>query len=142
MRKMASTSPIKVAVLDDYHNLAAQHLAHIDRSKVDITVFNDTLPAFSHPQTSDAGRNALIERLKPFSVLSTMRERTALTGELLRLLPNLKLILATGGKFESWDMKAIKEARAGRTGKAADSLRERCHSRRVADIPRHNTFGH
>jgi lactate dehydrogenase-like 2-hydroxyacid dehydrogenase len=109
MRKMASTSPIKVAVLDDYHNLAAQHLAHIDRSKVDITVFNDTLPAFSHPQTSDAGRNALIERLKPFSVLSTMRERTALTGELLRLLPNLKLILATGGKFESWDMKAIKE---------------------------------
>jgi lactate dehydrogenase-like 2-hydroxyacid dehydrogenase len=109
MHEMASTSPIKFAVLDDYHNLAAQHFAHIDRSKADVTVYNDTLPPFSHPETSDADRDALVERLKPFSVLSTMRERTAFTGELLRQLPNLKIILATGGKFETWDLKAIKE---------------------------------
>jgi lactate dehydrogenase-like 2-hydroxyacid dehydrogenase len=108
-RTMASTTPIKLAVLDDYHNIAAQHLAHIDRSKVDIEVFKDTLPAYSHPKTRDADRKALVDRLKPFSVLCTMRERTALTGDLLKQLPNLKTILATGGKFESWDMSAIKE---------------------------------
>jgi lactate dehydrogenase-like 2-hydroxyacid dehydrogenase len=106
---MTSTKPIKLAILDDYHNIAAQHFAHVDRSKVNITVFNDTLPAYSHPKTSDADRKALVDRLRPFSVLSTMRERTALTGELVRQLPNLKVILATGGKFESWDMDAIKE---------------------------------
>ncbi|KAL5114981.1 hypothetical protein ACEQ8H_007154 [Pleosporales sp. CAS-2024a] len=101
--------PIKVAVLDDYHGIAAQHFAHIDGSQVDITVFRDTLPSYSHPQTSDADRKALVERLKPFSVLCTMRERTALTRELLKQLPNLKIVLATGGKFESWDMAALKE---------------------------------
>lgn len=106
---MSTATPIKVAVLDDYHNIAAQHFAHINKSKVDITVLNDTLPAYSHPKTSDADRKALVERLKPFSVLSTMRERTALTSELLQQLPNLIVILATGGKFESWDMDTIKE---------------------------------
>jgi lactate dehydrogenase-like 2-hydroxyacid dehydrogenase len=106
---MSSGAPIKLAVLDDYHNIATQHFAHIDKSKVDITVFRDTLPAYSHLKTSDADRKALVDRLKPFSVLSTMRERTALTRDLLQQLPNLKIILATGGKFESWDMHAIRE---------------------------------
>jgi phosphoglycerate dehydrogenase-like enzyme len=106
---MTSTTPIKLAILDDYHNIAAQYFAHIDRTKLDVTVFKDTLPAYSHPKTSDAARKALVERLQPFSVLSTMRERTPLPGELLRKLPNLNTILATGGKFESWDMDTIKE---------------------------------
>jgi lactate dehydrogenase-like 2-hydroxyacid dehydrogenase len=105
---MASSTPIKVAVLDDYHNIAEKHFGHIDRSKVDVTVFRDTLPAYSHPKTSDADRKTLVDRLKPFSVLSTMRERTPLTSDLLEQLPNLKVILGTGGRFESWDMDAIK----------------------------------
>jgi lactate dehydrogenase-like 2-hydroxyacid dehydrogenase len=106
---MASELPIKLAVLDDYHNIATQHFAHLDRSRIDITVFSDTLPAYSHPKTNDADRKALVDRLEPFSVLSTMRERTALTSDLIVQLPNLKLILATGGKFESWDMDTIKK---------------------------------
>jgi phosphoglycerate dehydrogenase-like enzyme len=106
---MSSEAPIKVAILDDYHNIATQHFAHIDKSKVDITVFRDTLPAYSHANTSDADREALVDRLKPFSVLSTMRERTAFTSDLLQHLPNLKIILATGGKFESWHMSTIRE---------------------------------
>ncbi|CAN9244941.1 unnamed protein product [Alternaria alternata] len=101
--------PIKLAVLDDYHNIAASHFTHIDPSKVDITVFNDTLPSYSHPGTSDAARKALVNRLKPFSALSTMRERTPFPGELLRQLPNLKVIFATGGKFESWDLDTMKD---------------------------------
>ncbi|KAH7402839.1 D-isomer-specific 2-hydroxyacid dehydrogenase-like protein [Pyrenochaeta sp. MPI-SDFR-AT-0127] len=106
---MAASLPIKLAVLDDYHNIAAEHFSHIDPSKVDITVFNDTLPSYSHPKTTDEERKALVDRLKPFSAFSTMRERTALPGVLLRQLPNLKFIFATGGKFESWDLETAKE---------------------------------
>ncbi|KAF1829837.1 hypothetical protein BDW02DRAFT_573612 [Decorospora gaudefroyi] len=102
-------SPIKLAVLDDYHNIATRHFSHIDSAKVDITVFDDTLPSYSHPTTTDASRKALVERLKPFSALSTMRERTPFPGDLLRQLPNLKFIFATGRKFESWDLDTMKE---------------------------------
>lgn len=106
---MSSPQPIKLAVLDDYHNIALQHFSHLPSSQVQVTVFNDTLPSYTHPKTTDAERQALVERLRPFSVLSTMRERTAFPGELLRQLPNLKTILATGGKFESWDLATMKE---------------------------------
>jgi phosphoglycerate dehydrogenase-like enzyme len=106
---MSSSFPIKLAVLDDYHNIAAQHFSHIDRSKVDMTVFDDTLPSYSHPTTTDAARKALVDRLKPFSALSTMRERTPFPSELLRQLPKLKVVFATGGKFESWDLDTMKE---------------------------------
>lgn len=100
---------MKLAILDDYHNIALQHFSHLPSSQVTITVFNDTLPSYTHPKTTDAERQALVERLRPFSVLSTMRERTPFPGELLRRLPNLKVIFATGGKFESWDLATMKE---------------------------------
>ncbi|KZM23411.1 uncharacterized protein EKO05_0003953 [Ascochyta rabiei] len=106
---MASSQPIKLAVLDDYHNIALQHLGHLPASSVQITVFNDTLPSYTHPKTTDGERQALVERLRPFSVLVTMRERTAFPGALLRQLPNLKTIFGTGGKFESWDLATMKE---------------------------------
>ena len=108
-QQMASSQPIKLAVLDDYHNIALQHFSHLPTSQVEITVFNDTLPSYTHPKTTDAERQALVERLRPFSVLSTMRERTPFPGELLRQLPNLKFIFATGGKFESWDLATMRE---------------------------------
>ncbi|KAF2621308.1 D-isomer-specific 2-hydroxyacid dehydrogenase-like protein [Macroventuria anomochaeta] len=106
---MASSQPIKLAVLDDYHNIALQHFSHLPSSQVEVTVFSDTLPSYTHPKTTDAERQALVERLRPFSILSTMRERTPFPGELLRQLPNLKVIFATGGKFESWDLATMKE---------------------------------
>ncbi|KAG9189889.1 glycerate dehydrogenase [Alternaria panax] len=104
-----ASQPIKLAVLDDYHNIAASHFTHIDSSKVEITVFNDTLPSYSHPRTSDADRKSLVDRLQPFSALSTMRERTPFPRDLLRQLPNLKTVFATGGKFESWDLDTMKK---------------------------------
>lgn len=106
---MASSTPIKLAILDDYHNIATKYFSHIDGSKVHITAFNDTLPSYSHPKTTDAERKTLVERLQPFTALSTMRERTPFPGELLRQLPNLKTVFATGGKFESWDLDTMKE---------------------------------
>ncbi|CBX99397.1 hypothetical protein IAQ61_000499 [Plenodomus lingam] len=106
---MCSSPPIKLAVLDDYHDIAAGHFSHIDRSKVDITIFHDTLPSYSHPKTSNSERQAIVDRLYPFTALSTMRERTPFPRELLQQLPNLKTVFATGGKFESWDLDTMKE---------------------------------
>ncbi|KAL1796205.1 hypothetical protein ACET3X_004745 [Alternaria dauci] len=104
-----ASQPIKLGVLDDYHNLASSHFSHLDPSKVSITIFNDTLPSYSHPRTTDTDRNALVIRLKPFSALSTIRERTPFPTDLLRQLPNLRVIFATGGKFESWDLGTMKD---------------------------------
>ncbi|ORY03498.1 hypothetical protein BCR34DRAFT_70561 [Clohesyomyces aquaticus] len=104
-----ASHPIQLAILDDYHNIAASHFSHIDPSKLRITTFNDTLPAYTHAATTDADRKALVQRLKPFTVVSTMRERTPFPGELLRQLPNLKLLLATGTQFETFDLKTAKE---------------------------------
>ncbi|KAI8937957.1 hypothetical protein NX059_005638 [Plenodomus lindquistii] len=106
---MAAPAQIRLAVLDDYHDMAAKHFSHIDRSRVAVTVFHDTLPSYAHPNTSQAERQALVQRLKPFSALSTMRERTPFPRELLQQLPNLRTVFATGGKFESWDLKTMQE---------------------------------
>ena len=102
-------APLKLGILDDYHNIATGYFSHLDPEKISITAFQDTIPAYSHPSTTDADRKALVERLKPFDILSTLRERTAFPGELLRQLPNLKLILATGGQFGSFDLATAKE---------------------------------
>ncbi|KAL5465431.1 hypothetical protein PMIN06_000591 [Paraphaeosphaeria minitans] len=106
---MASQMPVKLVILDDYHNIAAQHFSTIDTSKLEVVTFNDTLPSYTHPQTTDADRKKLVVRLRPFAVLSTMRERTPFPGELLRQLPNLKVIFATGTQLASFDKETIKE---------------------------------
>ena len=59
--------------------------------------------------TSDAETARLVERLRPFDVISTISERTAFPVSLLCQLPNLKLLLATGMQFEMFDLKAAKE---------------------------------
>jgi len=88
---------MKIAVLDDYQNVA---LSMADWSRVskqaDVTVFNDHL---ADPQK-------LVDRLKPFDVLCVMRERTPLTADLIGQLPDLKLIISTGARNASIDMAA------------------------------------
>jgi len=90
----------KVAVLDDYQNIA---LCSADwtilNGKTAITVFNDHL--FEEAE--------LIERLQPFDVIQVMRERTPLTRNLLAALPNLKLIISTGLRNASIDLHAVEE---------------------------------
>jgi phosphoglycerate dehydrogenase-like enzyme len=90
----------QVAVLDDYQGVALQSADWSPlNGKADITVFRDHL--------SDSA--ALVERLKPFDVLSVMRERTPLTRAILEQLPNLKLISSTGFRNASIDLTAAKE---------------------------------
>ena len=84
---MSTRSPVKVAILDDYQNVALDLADWTPlKNRADVTVFNDHL--------SDEAK--IIERLKPFDVVCVMRERTPLTRAIMERLPNLKLIASTG----------------------------------------------
>ncbi|MEH2567601.1 D-2-hydroxyacid dehydrogenase family protein [Bradyrhizobium sp. AZCC 2289] len=91
---------MRVAVLDDYQNVALQ-LADWSavRRHAEITVFNDHL--------DDPG--AVVDRLRPFDAVCVMRERTPLTKEILEQLPRLKLIASTGPRNASIDTQAAAE---------------------------------
>lgn len=98
--------PVKLAILDDYLDLASPHFQNVQN--VEKVVFKDTLPAWSHPKTTDADRKRILDRLTPFTILSTVRERTPFPSDLLRQLPNLKLLLCTGVQFQTFDLHAAK----------------------------------
>ncbi|KAK6218186.1 hypothetical protein LQW54_002939 [Pestalotiopsis sp. IQ-011] len=105
----ASSSKPAMVVLDDYLDIATPHFSHIPSSQLSVTTFKHALPPFNHPSTSDADRQDIIAQLKPYTIISSMRERTSFPGELLRALPNLKLLLATGTQFETFDLAAASE---------------------------------
>jgi phosphoglycerate dehydrogenase-like enzyme len=90
---------MKIAILDDYQNVAAQcadwsQLA----ASAELTFFNDHL--------SDV--DALVSRLEPFDIVCVMRERTPLTAEVIGRLPALKLIASTGPRNASIDINAAR----------------------------------
>lgn len=103
---MASSSPIRLAILDDYQKVALKHFTNNPSLPANLSVTTYTT---AFPTTTPADIDALAKTLEPYSIISTMRERTALPGTLLRQLPNLKLILATGGHFSSFDLATAKE---------------------------------
>ena len=51
----------------------------------------------------------MVNRLKPFTVLCTMREPTPFPKFLFEQLPNLKLLIVTGTQFNTFDMSVAKE---------------------------------
>lgn len=93
--------PVKIAILDDYLKTSLPHFSHIPPSKASVTTFTDTIP----PSQQDD----LITRLKPYHVISTMRERTPFPSHLIRSLPNLKLLLVTGTQFQCFALDTLKE---------------------------------
>jgi lactate dehydrogenase-like 2-hydroxyacid dehydrogenase len=95
------TKKMSLAILDDYHGLAAEYFQDLD------------LPKSHYPLTLDPGKPSdlaqLIERLKPYTIISTMRERTPFFRELLSQLPNLKLLVTTGMRNLGIDLQAARE---------------------------------
>ena len=91
---------IRIAVLDDYQQVSG---AFADWSvlpaSAEVICFSDHI---NDPE-------AIIERLLPFDVVCVMRERTPLTREILARLPKLRLIVSTGFRNASIDIKAAKE---------------------------------
>ena len=77
---------MRIAILDDYQDQVRHLDCYIKLNDHEVTVFSD-IPS---------NENQLIEQLQPFEVLVLIRERTIITPNLLKNLPNLKLISQTG----------------------------------------------
>jgi phosphoglycerate dehydrogenase-like enzyme len=96
----AQQPPIRIAVLDDYQNVA---LSIADWSalgtRATVTVFNDHLTDI----------DALVARLQPFDVVCIMRERTPMTRVVIERLPALRLIASTARQNASIDLAAAAE---------------------------------
>ena len=67
----------RLAILDDYFDIAPSKFAHLS-DRLDVESFPDTFNA-----RTEEGRAELTKRLEPFSIISSMRERTAFPAELL-----------------------------------------------------------
>lgn len=100
----------KIAVLDDYAEVALD-IGGFDRiNDASLSVFTDTIK--DHDQ--------LVQRLLPFDVICMMRERTPFPAALLDALPNLKLLVTTGPRNLSIDLEA-----ASRNGVVVSSTESR-----------------
>ncbi|KAL6252983.1 hypothetical protein RBB50_000702 [Rhinocladiella similis] len=100
---MSGSSKVKVAILDDYASIAPDHFSPLS-SRLEIQSFSETLNA-----RVPAEHDALIRRLQPFAVVSSMRERTQFPRSVLSALPNLKVLLTTGSRNAAIDMAACAE---------------------------------
>ena len=90
---------VKVAILDDYQNVAISKGDWEGIAGGEVQAFQDHL----------SDEDALAKRLQPFEVVVAMRERTPFPRSLVEQLPNLKLLVTTGARNASFDMAAIKE---------------------------------
>ncbi|KAI9853081.1 MAG: hypothetical protein M1838_001582 [Thelocarpon superellum] len=102
-----ATSTVRIAILDDYLGSSTEPFTQLQKwanGRVETERFPDTLPAYSHPSTTATAKDDLIKRLRPFQVISTMRERTPFPAELLKQLPNLQLLLTTGPRNAAIDV--------------------------------------
>ncbi|HIC29568.1 MAG TPA: D-2-hydroxyacid dehydrogenase family protein, partial [Rhodospirillales bacterium] len=90
----------RIAILDDYQN-SALGAADWDSlgQDAEVTVFDTYLE----------GEAAVADALQGFNVVIGMRERTAFPKSLIDALPNLKLLITTGMRNFSLDMKAARE---------------------------------
>ena len=89
-----------MAVLDDYQAVAL--------TVTDWSVLGDKVAVTSFPDhLTDA--DEIVQRLDGFDVVVAMRERTPFPRSLLERLPNLKLLVTTGLKNNSFDMEAAAE---------------------------------
>src|SRR5688572_5644726 len=90
---------MKIAVLDDYLHLSQKSADWSKLAGCEITVFDKAL------KVPDEAADVL----KPFNVLSHIRERTPMPRALIERLPNLKLICITGFYHRTLDVAAANE---------------------------------
>jgi len=109
---MTQGSTLRIAVLDDWQSVA--------ENVVDWTVLKPIGEvSFLHDYPADTA--TLAARLKDFSVICVMRERTVFDDALLSLLPNLKLLVTGGMRNAALDLKAA--ARLGITVVGTESYK-------------------
>ena len=86
----------RIAVLDDYQRVAHRFADWDSLKPHEINFFHAPL----------GGPDAIVEALRPFDIIAAMRERTAFPAAVIERLPNLKLIVTTGARNASVDVKA------------------------------------
>ena len=98
---------LKVAILDDYQNVA-QDFVDLKKlsGKYEIETFNEWFES-----EEDA-----IDRLKDFEALLIMRERTKISENLIKNLKKLKYISTSGMRNKSIDLEATKKRKIIVTG--------------------------
>tara|TARA_B100000579_G_scaffold262397_1_gene216199 strand:- start:553 stop:1503 length:951 start_codon:yes stop_codon:yes gene_type:complete len=98
---------LKVAILDDYQNVAQEF---VDLKKLsgryEIKVFNEPFE-----NEDDA-----IDKLKEFEALLVMRERTKITSNLINSLKKLKYIATSGMRNKAIDLEATNKRKIVVTG--------------------------
>jgi D-3-phosphoglycerate dehydrogenase len=90
--------PHRVAVLDDYQNVALTLADWSAMKDVEVEVFNWPL----------GDMNAVAKALASHSIVCAMRERTPFPRALFEKLPNLKLLITTGMRNAAIDLEAAK----------------------------------
>ena len=91
---------VRAAILDDYQNVALKFADWSAIAKdVQVKVFNAPL----------GDDNAVIKTLQGFAIVNMMRERTPFNRKVIEGLPDLKLLITTGARNNSIDLKACAE---------------------------------
>ncbi|MGA7017431.1 MAG: D-2-hydroxyacid dehydrogenase family protein [Pseudolabrys sp.] len=90
----------RAAVLDDYQNVA---LTFADWSPITRDV---EVKVFDKPFANQA---EVIKALQGFAIIVGMRERTPFPRKVIEALPDLKLLITTGARNNSFDVKACSE---------------------------------
>jgi D-3-phosphoglycerate dehydrogenase len=91
---------LRAAILDDYQNVALK-LADWSAISKDVDV-----KVFTAPLGDD---DAVIKALQGFAIVNMMRERTPFNRKVIEGLPELKLLITTGARNASIDLKACAE---------------------------------
>ena len=103
---------LKVAILDDYQNIAQEFIDLKNlSSKFDIEIFSEPFE-----NEDDA-----IEKLKEFEALLIMRERTSINSNIIKSLKKLKYISTSGMRNKAIDLEATKKAKIIVTGTEINS---------------------
>jgi len=89
----------KIAVLDDYWHIAEDSADWTSLQGASVDFFHDTL----------IDPHAIIQRLHPYEILVTTRERTRFPAQVLEGLTNLRLISGTGTGQANVDMRKAEE---------------------------------
>src|SRR5690349_3115491 len=88
---------VRAAILDDYQNVAMGFADWSPIAKdVEIKVFNQPF----------GSQDEAIKALQGFAVVVGMRERTPFPRKVIEALPDLKLLITTGARNNSFDVKA------------------------------------
>jgi len=91
---------LRAAILDDYQNVALKLADWSSISKdVEVKVFNAPL----------GNDDDVIKALQGFAIVNMMRERTPFLRKVIEGLPDLKLLITTGARNASIDLKACAE---------------------------------